>query len=96
MPDAYAFLTCEPGEETAVVPQFRDLDAVTDVFVVTGQYDVVAHLDLGDPPVETIDILANENDIEPRDDVDERVLEQLDSVAGVAESELVFAFDPDG
>lgn len=96
MPDAYAFVTTEAGEETAVVPQFRDLDAVTDVFVVTGQYDILVHLDLGDPPVETIDILAKENDIDPRDDVDERVLEQLDSVEGVEDSELVFAFDPDG
>jgi hypothetical protein len=94
MPDAYAHFEAEAGELSALVRAVNDIDAVEAVFVTTGEYDAVAHLMLGDPPVDTIDILHRELDIEPRDDLPERVVAAIESVEGVADVELVLAFEP--
>lgn len=95
MPDAYAHFEAEAGELAELVRDVRDIDHVTEVFVTTGEYDAVAHLDLDDPPVDTIDILHRELSVEPRDDLPERVVDAIEGVAGVARVDLVYAYSPE-
>lgn len=94
MPDAYACFEAEAGELAALVREVREVDAVEAVYVVTGEYDAVAHLDLDDPPVDTLDVLHRELDVQPRDDLPERTVEAIESVEGVSNVELTFAFQP--
>jgi DNA-binding Lrp family transcriptional regulator len=94
MPDAYACFEAEAGELPALVRAVREIPAVESVHVVTGEYDAVAHLDLDDPPVETIDVLHRELSIEPRDDLPERTVDAIEGVEGVSNVELTYAFEP--
>lgn len=94
MPDAYAYFEAEAGELAGLVREVREIDHVESVFVVTGEYDAVAHLDLDDPPVRTVDILHRELDVEPRDDLPERVVADIEAVAGVERVDLTLAFEP--
>ena len=94
MPDAYACFEATAGDLAALVREVRDLDHVAAVFVVTGEYDAVAHLELDDPPVDTIDILHRELDVPPRDGLPERVVESVEGVAGVERVDLTLAFEP--
>ncbi|MFB6219568.1 MAG: hypothetical protein ABEH77_10430 [Halobacteriaceae archaeon] len=94
MPDAYAHFEAEAGDLAALVREVRAVEAVEAVYVTTGEYDAVAHLELDDPPVDTIDILHRELDIEPRDGLPERVVAAIEGVEGVSRVELVWAFEP--
>lgn len=49
MTDAYVNVLVDPGAVTAAANEIDDLDAVSVVHVVTGEYDVVAQLELDDP-----------------------------------------------
>lgn len=49
MTDAYVNILADPGAVTAAANEIGDLDAVSTVHVVTGEYDIIAQLDLTDP-----------------------------------------------
>lgn len=49
MTDAYVNILADPGAVTAAAEEIAALDAVTDVHVVTGEYDIIAQLDLDNP-----------------------------------------------
>lgn len=48
MTDAYVNILAEAGAVSPAADAIKHLDSVTDVHVVTGEYDIVAQLDLGD------------------------------------------------
>ncbi|MFC4544013.1 Lrp/AsnC ligand binding domain-containing protein [Halosolutus amylolyticus] len=48
MTDAYVNILVDPGAVTDAANEIGDLDAVSTVHVVTGEYDVIAQLDLDD------------------------------------------------
>jgi hypothetical protein len=95
VPDAYAHFEAEAGELAELVRSVRAVDRVTDVFVTTSEYDAVAHLDLDDPPVRTVDILHRELDVQPRDHLPEVVAAAIEDVPGVARVDLVHAYSPE-
>lgn len=49
MTDAYVNAIVDPGAVTKAANEIADLSAVDTVPVVTGQYDIVAQLELDDP-----------------------------------------------
>ena len=49
MTDAYVNILADPGAVTAAANEIGDLDAVSTVHVVTGEYDIIAQLELTDP-----------------------------------------------
>jgi anthranilate phosphoribosyltransferase len=49
MTDAYVNAIVDPGAVTKAANEIADLGAVDTVHVVTGQYDIVAQLELDDP-----------------------------------------------
>lgn len=49
MTDAYVNAIVDPGAVTKAANEIADLDAVDTVHVVTGQYDIIAQLELDDP-----------------------------------------------
>jgi anthranilate phosphoribosyltransferase len=48
MTDAFVNVTVQPGAVSAAAREIADLDAVGEVHVVTGDYDILAQLELGD------------------------------------------------
>ena len=48
MTDAYVHILADPGAVTAAANEIGDLDAVSAVHLVTGEYDVIAQLELDD------------------------------------------------
>lgn len=94
MTDAYVHVEAEPGETAGVAGALRDHEAVVAAHVVTGEYDVIARLDLDDPDVETIDWLQREIDDEGRDGAVETIVEELGAVEGVAGTTTSMAFSP--
>jgi anthranilate phosphoribosyltransferase len=49
MTDAYVNVTVSAGAVSAAAGEIAELDAVSAVHVVTGEYDIVAQVDLDDP-----------------------------------------------
>jgi anthranilate phosphoribosyltransferase len=49
MTDAYVHIAAEAGAVSAAANEIADLDAVSAVHVVTGDYDVIAQLELENP-----------------------------------------------
>ncbi|MFC4439113.1 MULTISPECIES: Lrp/AsnC ligand binding domain-containing protein [Natrialbaceae] len=49
MTDAYVNILVDAGAVTAAADEITDLDAVSTVHVVTGEYDIIAQLELDDP-----------------------------------------------
>ena len=49
MTDAYVNVLVDAGAVTAAADEIGDLDAVSTVHVVTGEYDIIAQLELDDP-----------------------------------------------
>jgi len=48
MTDAYVHIVIDAGAVSAAAAEIADVDAVSDLHVVTGDYDIIAQLDLGD------------------------------------------------
>lgn len=49
MTDAYVNILVDAGAVSAAANEIADIDAVSTVHVVTGEYDVIAQLELDDP-----------------------------------------------
>ncbi|WP_049922037.1 Lrp/AsnC family transcriptional regulator [Halopiger djelfimassiliensis] len=49
MTDAYVNILADAGAVSAVADEIGGIDAVSTVHVVTGEYDVIAQLELDDP-----------------------------------------------
>lgn len=49
MTDAYVNILADAGAVSDAATEIEEFDAVSTVHVVTGEYDIVAQLDLGDP-----------------------------------------------
>lgn len=49
MTDAYVNIVADAGAVSAAANEIAAIDAVTTVHIVTGEYDIVAQLDLTDP-----------------------------------------------
>lgn len=49
MTDAYVHILADPGAVTNAATEIGELDAVGTVHVVTGEYDIIAQLELDDP-----------------------------------------------
>lgn len=49
MTDAYVNIVAEPGAVMGVAREVGELDEVASVHVVTGEYDLIAQLELDDP-----------------------------------------------
>lgn len=49
MTDAYVHILVDAGAVTPAANEIADLDAVETLHVVTGDYDIIAQLDLADP-----------------------------------------------
>lgn len=49
MTDAYVHVTVDAGSVSDAARQIAEVDAVSDVHVVTGEFDVIAQVDLEDP-----------------------------------------------
>lgn len=49
MTDAYVNVIVDAGAVSNAAAEIQALDAVTAVHVVTGEYDIIAQLDLDDP-----------------------------------------------
>lgn len=94
MTDAYVHVEVEPGETARVTAALRDLDPVTVAHVVTGEFDVIAQLDLDDPDVETHDWLQTEIDEDGRDGAVAAAGERIGAVDGVAATTTSMAFEP--
>ena len=48
MTDAYVKIVSDPGAVSRAARSIMEFDEVTDAHVVTGQYDIIAQLDLSD------------------------------------------------
>jgi len=48
MTDAYVHIVIDAGAVSAAAAEIGDVDAVSDLHVVTGDYDIIAQLDLED------------------------------------------------
>jgi DNA-binding Lrp family transcriptional regulator len=49
MTDAYVHIIVDAGAVSAAATEIGDVDAVSDLHVVTGDYDIIAQLELDDP-----------------------------------------------
>lgn len=49
MTDAYVNVLADPGAVSQAAADIHDIDEVTDLHVVTGEYDIIAQLDLDNP-----------------------------------------------
>jgi DNA-binding Lrp family transcriptional regulator len=49
MTDAYVNVLADPGAVSQVAEEIHNIDEVSDLHVVTGDYDIIAQLDLDDP-----------------------------------------------
>jgi DNA-binding Lrp family transcriptional regulator len=49
MTDAYVLITTEPSSVMHAATEVDEIDEVTTVHVVTGEYDLIAQLDLDEP-----------------------------------------------
>lgn len=49
MTDAYVNVLVDPGAVSQAAADIREVDEVSTLHVVTGDYDIVAQLDLDDP-----------------------------------------------
>jgi DNA-binding Lrp family transcriptional regulator len=92
--DAYVHVQAAPGETSGVAAAIRDLEAVTAAHVVTGEFDVIARLDLDDPDVETHDWLQTEIDEDGRDGEELAAVESVRAVDGVTSATVNMAFEP--
>ena len=48
MTDAYVHILADPGAVTAAANEIGDLESVSEIHVVTGEYDIIAQLELDD------------------------------------------------
>ena len=48
MTDAYVHILADPGAVTAAANEIDALEAVREIHVVTGEYDIIAQLELDD------------------------------------------------
>lgn len=48
MTDAYVNVLVDPGAVTAAAGEIADINAVSAVHVITGEYDIIAQLELDD------------------------------------------------
>ena len=48
MTDAYVHILADPGAVTAAANEIGALEAVSEIHVVTGEYDIIAQLELDD------------------------------------------------
>ncbi|MHC3438987.1 Lrp/AsnC family transcriptional regulator [Natrialbaceae archaeon A-gly3] len=49
MTDAYVNILVDPGVVSDVAHEIDEIDAVSDVHIVTGEYNLIAQLELEDP-----------------------------------------------
>lgn len=94
MTDAYVHVEAEPGETSRVAAALDCLEFVSAVHVVTGEFDVIARLDLDDPGVETHDWLQTEIEEGSREGVVAAAKAELGAVEGVAAASTSLAFEP--
>jgi anthranilate phosphoribosyltransferase len=91
--DAFVHITVAAGETAPTASAVTDVERVRTAHVVTGDYDIVAQLDLDDPGVDTHDWLQTEIDEDEREESVTDVVEQIRAIDGVEDTTTNLAFE---
>jgi len=94
MTDAFVHLVVEPGEITTVAHELRTMDEVSEVALVTGEFDIIAQLDYGGLSVDTHQVLQEELDVEPREKLPEQSVATIEGIDHVESTALNLAYEP--